>query len=92
MDRYQRLRRYGLFTAGVAVSAGGIAFITRAALGTSPLSSLPFVLSLITPPSVGVYTFAFNLLFLAAEAGPAPDLYPDAGIADSLYAAVLRLH
>lgn len=68
MDRLQRLRRYGLFTAGVAVSAGGIAFITRAALGTSPLSSLPFVLSLITPPSVGVYTFAFNLLFLAAEA------------------------
>lgn len=26
------------------------------------------MLSLITPPSVGVYTFAFNLLFLAAEA------------------------
>lgn len=68
MDHCQRLRRYGLFTAGVAVSAGGIAFITRAALGTSPLSSLPFVLSLITPLSVGVYTFAFNLLFLATEA------------------------
>lgn len=36
MDRLQWLRCYGLFTAGVAVSAGGIAFITRAALGTSP--------------------------------------------------------
>ena len=46
----------------------GIALITRAALGTSPISSLPFVLSLISPPSLGVYTFLFNMLFLGLEA------------------------
>lgn len=68
MKQDQRLRRYQMFLLGVAVSAAGIAFITRAALGTSPISSLPFVLSLITPPSIGVYTFFFNLLFLAGEA------------------------
>ena len=68
MDPHQRLRRYGLFLLGVVIASCGIAFITRAALGTSPISSLPFVLSLITPPSIGVYTFFFNLLFLLSEA------------------------
>ena len=62
----------------MVVCAVGIALITRAGLGTSPISSTPFVLSLITPPvtvlgrtltlSMGVYTFAFNMLFLVCEA------------------------
>jgi uncharacterized membrane protein YczE len=68
MPPYERRRRYGMFVAGAVTASCGIAFITRAALGTSPISSLPFVLSLITPPSLGVYTFCFNLVFLAAEA------------------------
>lgn len=62
------VRRYLVFALGVLVSATGIAFITRAGLGTSPISSLPFVLSLVTPPSMGVYTFAFNMSFLVLEA------------------------
>ena len=53
--------------AGVLVCAVGIAFITRAGLGTSPISSIPFVLSLITPVSMGVYTLSFNLFFLLCE-------------------------
>lgn len=61
-------RQYTMFLAGVLVCATGIAFITRAGLGTSPISSIPFVLSLITPPSMGIYTFAFNMLFLVCEA------------------------
>lgn len=68
MGSPERLRRYLLFLAGLVISALGIALITRAALGTSPISSLPFVLSLITPPSLGFYTFFFNGLFLAGEA------------------------
>lgn len=68
MPSHQRLRRYLIFLLGVVVASYGIAFITRAALGTSPISSLPFVLSLITPPSIGFYTFFFNLLFLFLEA------------------------
>ena len=62
------VKRYLMFLLGVLVCATGIAFITRAALGTSPISSTPFVLSLITPPSMGVYTFLFNMLFLVGEA------------------------
>lgn len=68
MTRGETARRYGVFAAGALVCATGIAFITRAGLGTSPISSIPFVLSLFTPLSMGVYTFAFNLLFLLCEA------------------------
>lgn len=67
MSRNEALRRFAIFTTGVLVCAVGIAFITRAGLGTSPISSLPFVLSLITPISMGVYTLAFNLFFLLCE-------------------------
>lgn len=67
MSRNEAFRRFAIFTTGVLVCAVGIAFITRAGLGTSPISSLPFVLSLITPVSMGVYTLAFNLFFLLCE-------------------------
>lgn len=67
MARTEALRRFAVFTAGVLVCAVGIALITRAGLGTSPISSLPFVLSLVTPVSMGVCTLAFNLLFLLGE-------------------------
>lgn len=67
MARNETFRRFAVFTAGVLVCAMGIGFITRAGLGTSPISSLPFVLSLITPVSMGVCTLSFNLFFLLCE-------------------------
>ena len=67
MTRNEALRRFTIFTTGVLVCSVGVAFITRAGLGTSPISSTPFVLSLITPVSMGVYTLAFNLFFLLCE-------------------------
>lgn len=70
MTDKNRARRYSMFLAGVLVCAVGIAFITRAGLGTSPVSSVPFVLSLIAPAglTMGTFTFAFNMLFLVLEA------------------------
>lgn len=78
MSKTETCKRYLMFLVGVLVCATGISFITRAGLGTSPISSTPFVLSLITPPvtvaghtvtiTMGVYTFAFNMLFLVGEA------------------------
>lgn len=67
MVRNEAFRRFAVFMTGVLVCAVGIAFITRAGLGTSPISSIPFVLSLLTPVSMGAYTLAFNLLFLLCE-------------------------
>lgn len=67
VSRRETFRRFAVFTVGALVCAMGIGFITRAGLGTSPISSLPFVLSLITPVSMGVYTLSFNLFFLLCE-------------------------
>ncbi len=68
MNHKEILIRYLVFSAGAVICALGIGFITRAGLGTSPISGIPFVLSLITSPSMGVYTFSFNMLFLLGEA------------------------
>lgn len=59
--------RYLWFTIGVIINAFGVAIITKAALGTSPISSVPYVLSLRFPWSLGQFTFVMNLLFIAAQ-------------------------
>lgn len=60
--------RYGWFAAGVAVNAFGISFITKSALGTSPISSVPYVVSLYLPSvSFGMTTFVMNMLFILGE-------------------------
>ena len=41
--------RYGFFVLGVAINSFGVAFITKSALGTSQISSVPYVLSLWQP-------------------------------------------
>lgn len=61
------LSRYGWFTAGVLLNAFGVALITKAALGTSPISSLPYVLSLRFPVMLGQFTFLMNMLFILAQ-------------------------
>ena len=40
------LKRYLIFLAGLFVNSLGVALITKANLGTSPISSIPYVLSL----------------------------------------------
>ena len=56
-------RRILFFIIGTTFNALGITLITKAYLGTSPISSLPFVLSLGLPPSFGTLTFVFNMIF-----------------------------
>lgn len=41
------LKRYLIFLAGLFVNSLGVALITKANLGTSPISSIPYVLSLV---------------------------------------------
>ena len=53
---------------GVFILCFGIAFITKAGLGTSPIASIPYTLSLILPRfTMGNYMIAINLILLAAE-------------------------
>ena len=61
------LSRYLWFLAGVLINSFGVALITRAALGTSPISSLPYVLSFRFPVTLGQFTFAMNLFFILGQ-------------------------
>lgn len=61
------LRRYLLLAAGLFIMAFGVAFSIRAGLGTSPISSLPYVLSLITPFTVGTATIALHVTLILLQ-------------------------
>lgn len=60
-------KRIFAFLLGTSLNAMGISLITKAYLGTSPLSSIPFVLSLGLLPSFGTFTFLLNMLFLVMQ-------------------------
>lgn len=66
MDKFL-FRRYLLFCVSLFVNALGIAFITRAALGTSPITSVTYVLSMFTPFTIGEWTILLNILFVVLE-------------------------
>ena len=60
-------RRYILFAVSLFVNAMGIAFITKALLGTSPITSVTYFLSMFTPLTIGQWTIVLNLLFVLFE-------------------------
>lgn len=59
--------RCALLLAGLAVMALGVALSIKAELGTSPISSVPYVSSLISGLSVGTTTIIVNSLFVLAQ-------------------------
>ena len=62
-----RKRRWAVFAAGLAVAGVGVALTTRAGLGTSPISSVPYVLTFVFPLSFGLLTLLVNLLLVAGQ-------------------------
>ncbi|WP_302152055.1 YitT family protein [uncultured Alistipes sp.] len=66
MDRYLR-RRYMLFVVSLFINALGVAFITKALLGTSPITSVNYVLSMFTPLTMGQWTILLNLSFVLLD-------------------------
>ena len=52
---------------GMVRQLPGVSLITRADLGTSPISSIPYVLSLNFPLTLGEFTIAFSLLLIALQ-------------------------
>lgn len=61
--------RYLIMIPGVFLLSFGIAVVTKAGLGTSPISSIPFSLSMIIPRfTMGNYTIAINALLVLAQA------------------------
>lgn len=62
-----KLKRYIIFFIGVFINSLGISVITKADLGTSPISSVPYVLSLNFPFTLGQFTIAVNMLMVLAQ-------------------------
>lgn len=61
--------RYIAFFVGLVINSFGVVLITEASLGTSPISSLPYVLSLrFTALSFGMTTFIVNAVFILIQA------------------------
>ena len=52
---------------GLICVAFGVAISAKAGLGTTPISSLPYTLSCISPLSLGTYTFIANMTFLLIQ-------------------------
>ncbi|CDE44451.1 putative uncharacterized protein [Clostridium sp. CAG:411] len=62
-----KLKRYLSFLVGLFVNALGVSLITKASLGTSPISSIPYVLSLNFPLTLGNFTILFSLLLIVLQ-------------------------
>lgn len=68
MQRNQHLTaRLLMYIIGLIVMAFGAALSCKANLGTSPISSVPWVLSMCTSKSVGEITIAMNLIFILLQ-------------------------
>ena len=67
MSAPQPLKRYLLLAAGLVIMAFGVAFSIKAGLGTSPISSVPYVLSLFTPLTVGSATIALHVTLILLQ-------------------------
>ena len=68
MTKKETARRYCVFFAGLMFVSFGIAFVTKASLGTSPISALPYTLSLIIPRlTLGNWTILFSFLFMILQ-------------------------
>lgn len=61
------LKRYLLLLAGLSIMAFGVAFSIKADLGTSPISSVPYVVSLFTPLTVGTATIVMHGVFILLQ-------------------------
>ncbi|GAA4513865.1 YczE/YyaS/YitT family protein [Brevibacterium yomogidense] len=59
--------RYVVLGLGLSLMSIGIAFSIRSDLGTTPISSLPYVVSELTPLSVGTLMILMNLVFVALQ-------------------------
>lgn len=66
-SRNNLVRRYLTLLVGLLIMSFGAAFSIKAGLGTSPVSSVPYVLSLIVPMTVGETTILINCLLVLLQ-------------------------
>lgn len=65
----RQIERLAWFAAGILINSFGIVLITKGALGTSQISSIPYVLSLQMPSiSFGMFSFIMNMVYIVLQA------------------------
>ena len=63
----ETLKRYLIFLVGLFVNSLGVSLITKVNLGTSPISSIPYVLSLNFPFTLGNFTIFFSIFLIVLQ-------------------------
>lgn len=69
MTKRELTARYLLFIVGLFVNAFGISLIIKANLGSSPISSLPYTLSLTLPITLGQLMLLLNAALIVGQIG-----------------------
>lgn len=68
MKKDKLILRYCIFLIGLLFNGFGVAFITKASLGTTPIAALPYTLSLIIPRfTIGNFTIIVSMLLIALQ-------------------------
>ena len=68
MSAKDTLKRYIIFAFGLFFNAFGVAFITKASLGSSPLAAIPYTLSLIVKGfTYGNWVIVYNLIMITLQ-------------------------
>lgn len=63
----EKLKRYVIFLIGLFINSLGVSFVTKANLGTSPISSIPYMLSLNLKFTLGQFTIIFSLFLVVLQ-------------------------
>lgn len=66
-SRTEILRRYIVFFISLFIMSFGVSLVTRSLMGTSPISSVPYVWSLNTALSMGTYIIILNAILILAQ-------------------------
>lgn len=64
---FSKTKRFILFFIGLTVAGIGVALSTRPGLGTSPITSLPYVTTFKFPWTLGMATIVINLFFILGQ-------------------------
>ena len=67
MKKTSLLIRIPVFALGIFISSFGVALSAKADLGITPISSPPYVLSMIVPLTMGNITIIMHMVFIAAQ-------------------------
>ena len=67
MGLYKIFLRYFVFILGLFFLSAGVVLIVRSDLGTTPISSVNYVMSINTPFTLGGFTFVLNMLLILGQ-------------------------